>query len=62
MRGRIKVRVICAKIFFHEKMVLNDCLKIPKKPTDFISSSLRSMVVCVGFLQVKWCVGRCMNG
>ena len=54
MRGRIKVRVICAKIFFHEKMVLNDCLKMPKKPTNFISSSVLSMVVDVGLMGVKW--------
>ncbi|MFS7940975.1 hypothetical protein Hanom_Chr05g00470701 [Helianthus anomalus] len=46
-RGRMKARVICAKIFFDEKIVLNDCLNTPKNPTSFISSSVRSMAISI---------------
>ncbi|MFS7940982.1 hypothetical protein Hanom_Chr05g00470781 [Helianthus anomalus] len=52
-RGRMKASVICAKIFFHEKIVLNDCLNMPKNPTSFMSSSVRSMVICGRLLKMK---------
>ncbi|MFS7940978.1 hypothetical protein Hanom_Chr05g00470731 [Helianthus anomalus] len=51
-RGRMKARVICAKILFHEKIVLNDWLNTPKNPTCFISSSVRSMAIFGGLLKM----------
>lgn len=37
-RGKMKAKVILVKIFFHEKMILMDSLKIPVKPRNWSSS------------------------
>ncbi|KAJ0920724.1 hypothetical protein HanRHA438_Chr05g0244491 [Helianthus annuus] len=44
-RGRMNERVICVKSFFDEKIVLNDWLNMPMNPTNFMSSSVRSMAI-----------------
>ncbi|KAK1406878.1 hypothetical protein QVD17_38487 [Tagetes erecta] len=45
VRGRMNERVICVKSFLREKIVLKEWVKMPKKPTSFMSSSARSMAV-----------------